>query len=689
MSEPSPGRTDGTAGTAESDTRSPSGERSSGDHRAPAGADVYDFATIQSKWLPVWQRMDPFRADRLAGDDPEAEPDTRERRYIVDMFPYPSGDLHMGHAEAYAIGDVVARYWFQRGYDVLHPVGWDSFGLPAENAAIKRNAHPADWTYANIETQAESFKRYAVSFDWSPRLHTSDPEYYRWTQWLFLRFYERGLAYRKASPVNWCPKDQTVLANEQVIAGHCERCGTAVVKKNLTQWYFKITDYAQRLLDDMAALEGGWPERVLTMQRNWIGRSTGADVALRRRGPRRAGDGLHDAAGHAVRRDLLRRGRRLRAGRRDLAPGTSGEAPSRPTARRSRGPPTSSGWPPTGPRPASSCTATPSTRSTASGSRSTPPTTCWPTTARRDHGRAGAGPAGLGLRQGVRPADRENRCAAGGLGRRGVHRRRPGDQLRQRRGQSRRLGRRRGQGPDHRLAGRQGPGSGRDDLPAARLAALAAAVLGLPDPDRPLSRSTARCPSPTTSCRCVLPDLRGARTSSRRASRPLPRRPTGSTRPARSAAARPARHRHDGHVRRLVVVLPALLLAGVRGRAVRPRGRTPVDAGRPVRRRCRARDPAPALRPVLHQGAARHGLPSASPSRSAAAQPGPGHQPGQGDEQVAGQRRRPGRADRRVRRRRGPADDGLRRSARGRHRLGRPLARRVPQVPGPGLAAGR
>ncbi len=197
---------------------------------------------------------------------------------MLDMFPYPSGDLHMGHAEAYAFGDVVARYWQQRGYDVLHPIGWDAFGLPAENAAIARNQHPADWTYKNIETQAASFRRYAVSFDWSRRLQTCDPEYYHWTQWLFLRFFERGLAYRKASAVNWCPNDQTVLANEQVINGHCERCGTLVTKKTLTQWYFKITEYADRLLDDMRELEGSWPERVLTMQRNWIGRSQGAHV---------------------------------------------------------------------------------------------------------------------------------------------------------------------------------------------------------------------------------------------------------------------------------------------------------------------------------------------------------------------------------------------------------------------------
>ena len=194
------------------------------------------------------------------------------------MFPYPSGDLHMGHAEVMALHDVIARYWWLRGYDVLNPIGWDSFGLPAENAAIKRDEHPATYTYANIETQAESFRRYAISFDWSRRLHTSDPEYYRWTQWLFLRFRERGLAYRKFSPVNWCPNDQTVLANEQVVDGMCERCGAEVTKRELSQWYFKVTEYAQRLLDDMDALQDTWPSKVLAMQRNWIGRSEGAHV---------------------------------------------------------------------------------------------------------------------------------------------------------------------------------------------------------------------------------------------------------------------------------------------------------------------------------------------------------------------------------------------------------------------------
>lgn len=233
------------------------------------GQNEYSFPAIEAKWPAVWEELGVFTP---------ADDGSRERRYVLDMFPYPSGDLHMGHAEAFAMGDVVARYWRLKGYDVLHPIGWDSFGLPAENAAIKRNAHPSEWTYANIETQAASFKRYAISADWSRRLHTSDPEYYRWTQWLFLRFYERGLAYRKNSPVNWCPKDLTVLANEQVVNGMCERCGTPVTKKSLNQWYFRITEYADRLLDDMDELKGHWPERVLAMQRNWIGRSEGAHV---------------------------------------------------------------------------------------------------------------------------------------------------------------------------------------------------------------------------------------------------------------------------------------------------------------------------------------------------------------------------------------------------------------------------
>lgn len=234
--------------------------------------EAYDVQGIQEKWLPVWDQIEPFKSGRP--DDP------RPKKYVLDMFPYPSGDLHMGHAEAYALGDVIARYWIQKGFNVMHPIGWDSFGLPAENAAIKRGTDPRAWTYENIEVQKSSMRRYACSFDWDRVLHTSDPEYYKWNQWLFLEFYKKGLAYRKDSAVNWCPNDQTVLANEQVVAGLCERCDTPVTKKKLNQWYLKITDYADRLLDDMKDLEGAWPEKVLQMQRNWIGRSQGAEVTF-------------------------------------------------------------------------------------------------------------------------------------------------------------------------------------------------------------------------------------------------------------------------------------------------------------------------------------------------------------------------------------------------------------------------
>ena len=230
----------------------------------------YDVEAIQERWLPVWDELAPFRSGR-----PD---DRRPKKYVLDMFPYPSGDLHMGHAEAYALGDVVARYWVQRGFNVMHPIGWDAFGLPAENAAIRRGEDPVRWTYDNITQQKASMRRYACSFDWDRVFNTCDPEYYHWNQWFFLQMFRRGLAYRKASNVNWCPECQTVLANEQVVAGQCERCDSNVTKKKLTQWYLKITDYADRLLEDMEQLEGKWPEKVLLMQRNWIGRSTGAEV---------------------------------------------------------------------------------------------------------------------------------------------------------------------------------------------------------------------------------------------------------------------------------------------------------------------------------------------------------------------------------------------------------------------------
>jgi leucyl-tRNA synthetase len=218
----------------------------------------YDVFAIQDRWLPVWDELKPFNS--------AIEGDPRPKKYVLDMFPYPSGDLHMGHAEAYALGDVISRYWTQKGFNVMHPIGWDSFGLPAENAAIKRGLDPRGWTYDNIAQQKSSMRRYACSFDWDRVLATSDPIYYRWNQWLFLEFYNKGLAYRKNSNVNWCPSCQTVLANEQVVQGLCERCDSIVTKKALTQWYFKVTEYAELLLDELDTLEGSSPAKVLPMQ---------------------------------------------------------------------------------------------------------------------------------------------------------------------------------------------------------------------------------------------------------------------------------------------------------------------------------------------------------------------------------------------------------------------------------------
>lgn len=223
---------------------------------------------IEKKWQRIWGETKVDKTEEAA-DKPYF--------YSLEQFPYPSGRLHMGHVRVYSIGDVVARFKRMQGYNVLHPMGWDAFGLPAENAAIKNKSHPSPWTYDNIAFMRNQQKELGVSYDWDREVTTCSPDYYKWTQWLFLLFYERGLAYKKKGAVNWCSECATVLANEQVEDGKCWRCGTEVVKKDLEQWYLRITDHAERLLNDLDQLPG-WPERVKTMQRNWIGKSTGAEV---------------------------------------------------------------------------------------------------------------------------------------------------------------------------------------------------------------------------------------------------------------------------------------------------------------------------------------------------------------------------------------------------------------------------
>jgi len=230
----------------------------------------YDFKSIELKWQKIWEDKGFFKVSE--------NPD-KPKYYNLEMFPYPSGNLHMGHVRNYAIGDVIARFKTMNGYNVLHPMGWDSFGLPAENAAIKHGHHPANWTYSNIENMKVQLKTLGISYDWNRELASCKPDYYKFTQWMFLKLYENDLAYKKSAAVNWCPSCQTVLANEQVVEGACERCETTVEKRQLAQWFFKITDYAQRLLDDLAILPG-WPEKVKTMQKNWIGRSEGCQFDL-------------------------------------------------------------------------------------------------------------------------------------------------------------------------------------------------------------------------------------------------------------------------------------------------------------------------------------------------------------------------------------------------------------------------
>ncbi len=233
----------------------------------------YDHKEIELKWLARWQDADFFKAEDLS---------SRPKYYLLEMLPYPSGTLHVGHVRNYTIGDTLARYKWMRGFNVLHPMGWDAFGLPAENAAIANQRHPREWTLSNIAYMKEQHRRYGFSYDWDREVSTCEPEYYRWNQWFFLRMLERGLAYRSKALVNWCPKCATVLANEQVVDGCCWRHeDTAVEQRELEQWFLKITAYAEELLNDIVKLEGGWPERVLTMQRNWIGRSEGTEVDFR------------------------------------------------------------------------------------------------------------------------------------------------------------------------------------------------------------------------------------------------------------------------------------------------------------------------------------------------------------------------------------------------------------------------
>ena len=572
-------------------------------HEGADQAATYDVEAVQAKWQPVWDKLEPFRAD-----DEVVRSGEREKRYALTMFPYPSGDLHMGHAEVTALHDVLARYWWQRGYEVLNPMGWDSFGLPAENAAIRNDAHPADYTYGNIDTQLESFKKYAVSFDWSRRFNTSDPEYYRWTQWLFLRLKEQGLAYRKNSPVNWCPNDQTVLANEQVVDGACERCGAAVTKRELTQWYFRTTAYAQELLDSLDDLQDDvvdqGRQRAAQLDRPVRGRPR----RLRRRRVATEPITVYTtrpdtifgttfmvvAVDAALADELVTDERRaaFEAYREDVRKETEIERLSSD-------------------RPKTGVDLGVTARNPVTGEQ-IPVWAADYVLADYGTGAVMGVPGGdqrdwefatvMGLpiiRTTQPPADFEG-DAYSGEGPRSTRRRPATDAPLDING----LPVAEAKSSDDRLPGGRGTGPRHRQLPAARLAAVAPALLGCADPDHPLPgrrrgagprRPAARRAARAAWCR---PEAQGRLAAGRG-------RGVGQRRVPEVRGTGQARHRHDGHVRRLVVVLPALLLPARPHPGVRLRPGQHVGPVRHLHRRRRARRAAPAVRPVLHQGAAR------------------------------------------------------------------------------------
>ena len=615
----------------------------------------YDPEAVEAKWQALWAAEDAFT---VPNPDLSAADGDRST-YVLEMLPYPSGELHMGHVFNYTLGDVFTHVRRRQGYTVLRPMGYDAFGLNAENAAIREGGHPREITNRNIEAIRRQMRRMGWAIDWSREVSTAEPEYYRWTQWLFLRFFERGLAYRREAPVKWCPKDQTVLANEQVIDGRCERCGTEVEARNLTQWFFKITDYADQLLDEMALLES-WPERVLTMQRNWIGRSEGARVTFTVAGsgeelpvfttrpdtlfgatffvlapehpmiPQLTAGSEHEQAvaayvRHTAARSAVERETKEKdgvfTGRFAVNPVNGESIPI---------------W----------------VADYVLMEYGTGAIMAVPAHDERDH--AFAEKYGIEIRQVVAPAGGSASAEpAGSLSDdEGAYVAHTDDEVLVNSGEF--TGRTAPEGKRAITAWLAGarPRRGDDRLPAARLAALPAALLGLPDPGRPLRRVRDRARA-----RRRAP---GAPPRDRR----LPAEGEVAARGGRGLGhddvpellrPRAPRDGHDGHLRRLVLVLPPL-----RGRTERRGGVGPADrrllaARQAVHRRCRARRAAPALRAVLHEGAQRHGAARLPRAVLAPLHPGDDLPARREDVEDEGERRLPRRGGRAVRRRRAEA----------------------------------
>ncbi len=567
--------------------------------QTPETTERYDPQAIERKWQLVWEAESTWVVANPGS--PEFD-ESKPKSYVLEMLPYPSGEPHVGHLKTYSVGDAIAHFRRRRGFSVVHPMGYDAFGLPAENNAINTGEHPREATEKSIASFREQFMRWGISIDWTREIGTHEPAYYRWTQWIFLKLFEKGLAHRHEAPVQWCPKDQTVLANEQVIDGRCERCGTLVEQRNLEQWFFRITEYAQQLLDDFDLLES-WPENVVTMQRNWIGRSEGAEVVFR------CEDIDLDFPVFTTRPDTLFGAtffvlapehplvERLAAGTeheqavRDYV-NESARATVEERADEER-----------------QKTGVPLGREVVNpvnGERipmfvadyvlmeyGTGAIMAVPAHDERDYEFAKA--FDLPIRRVIEGTDPEQAKDEGlpysgdgtmvNSGRfDGKHNREAYDEIIE-------------------LAGVGGPRQAGGQLPPPRLAGLAPALLGGPDTDPLLRRvrDGARSRGPAAG---AAPGDRGVR-----AQGPQPAgggRGLGQHRMPEVRGEGAPRDGHDGHLRGFLLVLPALPRSAQRRGVLGPRRRRLLDADRPVHRRCRARDPPSDVRALLRQGAARH-----------------------------------------------------------------------------------
>ena len=646
----------------------------------------YDAKAIERKWQAVWAEE---RTWEVPNPGQPGFDESKPKSYVLEMLPYPSGEPHVGHLKCYAVGDAIAHFRRRHGYEVVHPMGYDAFGLPAENNAIKTGEPPREATERSIESFRRQFREWGISIDWAREIGTHTPEYYRWTQWIFLRFLERGLAYRTEAPVQWCPKDATVLANEQVVDGRCERCGTPVVQRKLEQWFFKITDYAERLLADFDRLES-WPEHVITMQRNWIGRSEGAEVVFRceevgldfpvftTRPDTLFGATFFVLAPEHPELERLVAGTEAEEAVREYVDRVARESAEErgDEDREKTGVPLGR----TVVNPVNGEEIPMFVADYVLMEYGTGAIMAVPAHDSRDYEFAKA--FDLPVRRVIEGEDAEAARDDEGLPY-------PGDGPMVGSGQLRRQGQPRGLRGDRRVARLRGAGRIGDQLPAARLAGLAAALLGSADPGRLLrgvwrgggagDRPGAGGPAPGRAARGRR--LRAAGQEPAGGGRGLGVHGMPDLRRARSP-----RDGHDGHLRRLLLVLHPLPRPAQRGAPLGPGRRRALAPRRPVHRRRRARDPPPHVRAVLHQGARRHRRARGAGAVRQPLRAGDDHPRRGEDVEVEGKHGGPLRVRRAPRRRHRPHLRLLHGPARARRRLDRRGGRGGRPLPGPALA---